>query len=122
MKDACVESCLQQTNAKSPHRRQLGHHRHLSEANTTTTVRVGLPTWSMDSMDLFSRCMQKHCSATEPTKYNPEVRLPMDDMIFLLHRKLKQKVQSNSYLFIIVSDVCIVQQTFFFFMFCSGRW
>ena len=86
MKDACIESCLQQTNSKSPHGRQLSHQRHLSEDNTTT-VSV-LPTWSMGSTDPFSRCMQKQCSATEPTKYNPEVRLPMDDMIFFLHKTL----------------------------------
>jgi hypothetical protein len=31
-------------------------------------------TWSTHSGDPFSRCMQQHCAATEPTSYNPEVR------------------------------------------------
>ena len=70
MKDACVESCLQQTSDKHNRRRLI---RKLSEDNTTTTVRVGMPTWSLGSTDPFSRCMQKQCSATEPTQYNPEV-------------------------------------------------
>ena len=64
MQDACVQSCLHT----------------LSTSNTSTTTStstlsssVGSPTWSMQSTDSFSMCMQQHCSATEPTLYNPEV-------------------------------------------------
>jgi hypothetical protein len=32
-----------------------------------------LRTWTTLSGDPFSRCMQQHCAATEPTSYNPEV-------------------------------------------------
>lgn len=118
MKDACVESCLQKTSDQPPHRRQLSHHRHLSEANTTTTVKVGMPTWSMGSTDPFSRCMQKQCSATEPTNYNPEVFMPIFILYFVCVEKVLLVLKLVSIRFCLDLLYSFMFSVFFF----SGRW
>lgn len=71
--DACVEACQQALY--SAHDKVIQH----PTGNTTATLVLppagtGLPTWSLHSVDAFSVCMKTRCSATEPTKYNPEVQ------------------------------------------------
>ena len=57
LRDACVEACMSMANkSKSVH-----------------DTSQGRPAWTMEASDLFSRCMQQQCAATEPTAYNPEV-------------------------------------------------
>lgn len=96
--DACVEACEQVISPAPTSRAQQAHLDLLTTpaasaasmsvstsadvnsgsymkagANVSAGATAGLPTWSMQRDDAFSLCMKLRCSATEPTKYNPEV-------------------------------------------------
>jgi hypothetical protein len=82
MQDACVASCLERISRDSADKSSSGTAQQLyatpaaaqDSASTAASSPAPLPTWSMHSADPFSQCMQRYCAATEPTKYNPEVR------------------------------------------------
>lgn len=64
MRDACVESCLRALKPTQS-----------SPVMTSSSAGAYIETWSTQRSDPFSLCMQQRCAATEPTSYNPEVRL-----------------------------------------------
>jgi hypothetical protein len=79
MRDACVESCLRAVSSEPVSSDERTASTVLYSNSTSThggAVGMDTPlrTWSTQSSDPLSRCMQQHCAATEPTSYNPEVR------------------------------------------------